>query len=157
MSIKIKSSTRDSVEAAAAQLNKKQVAVEEKTAEQLRIDELVSEVISLKAAADDSKQIIGAYESAYKELKDYVTGADSTDFTFQTDDGTVTFGAASNKTEITDMAMVYKLLGKTTFLKVCTVPVSKLKDYLTKAELEKCTKTSRSGSRSLKAVIPAEK
>lgn len=156
MAIKLTTKTRNSIEEAAASLNKAEVKEVQKTAEQLRIEELVGEIVRLKSAADDSKKVITAYESSYKTLKDFVDGAPEEEYTFETEDGAVIFGAESNKTEITDMAMVFKILGKATFLKVCTVPVSKLKDYMSKAELEQCTKVDRSGSRSLKAVIPSK-
>lgn len=132
---------------------KTETKVVEKTAEDLRVEELVQNIIQLKPEADQAKKVVTKYEAEYKKLRDYAEGDPSDEFTFETDAGTVTYSALSNKTEITDMEAAFEILGKDVFLKLCTIPVGKLKDYMSKPELDKCTNTSRGGTRSIKAVL----
>lgn len=120
----------------------------------VRVHQLVSEVIHLAPQAAVAKEVIAEYETKYKTLKDFADSPAHETHTFKTEDGDVTFAAASNKTEIVDMQYIFDKLGQETFLKLCTFPTAKLKDYLSKAELEQCTSTSRSGTRNLKSVVP---
>ncbi len=60
-----------------------------------------------------------------------------------------TFSARSNKTEITSMAKVHKFLGRPRVLSLCVVPLGVLRAELTPEQLTACTKTERTGPRSL--------
>lgn len=61
------------------------------------------------------------------------------------------FGAKSNSTTITSTKLAAEKLGDT-FWDVCTIPVGKLKDYLTKPDYEEVTDQNRTGSRSKKLI-----
>lgn len=150
MAIKLK--TRNAVEEEAT-LNKGRVLDVEQAETDLRVAEIVANVVRMKPEADNAKKITKKYEDEYKKLKDYADGDPSDEYTFETEEGTVTFGAVANKTEVTDMDMVRKILGDEVFMKLCSIPVTKLKDYMSKAELDKCTSTERSGTRSIKSAL----
>ena len=61
------------------------------------------------------------------------------------------FGAKSNTTTVTSVKLAAELLGDT-FWDIASVPIGKLKDYLTKPDYEKVTDQNRTGSRSNKKI-----
>ena len=62
----------------------------------------------------------------------------------------IQMGKKSNTTKITDKSGIKDMLGEDTFFEIVAVPVTPLKDYLTKKQLDMVTETERSGSRSIK-------
>jgi len=117
-----------------------------------RVDEYVKLEDHLKAEAEKLKT--SAEQRRFNELKDQFKEeaekkkADE-EAVFVGSKYELVFSKKSNATTITSVKLAAELLGDT-FWDICSVPVGKLKDYLTKPDVDKVTDVDRTGSRSIK-------
>jgi len=120
---------------------------------------LVDEFETLSAKADKWKKDQKADMDRLSEVKK-ILGVEADEGCKPEDEGLnlfgtnieLQFGQKANSTEITDLALAKKLLGNETFLKIASIGIGDLKAYLTPEELAQCTKTERTGNRSMKVV-----
>lgn len=134
-------------------------ALEESAPEQVVNREVVQEFLDLTAKIEKHNAKIATDILRADELKKQIVGAvdevcdaEAKVVLNGTGKQMLEISARSESTSITDMGMVRKFLGQTNFMELVKVTITDARAYLTKPQLDQCTKTERTGARRSKII-----
>lgn len=106
---------------------------------------------ALKKALKPLTDLVASTDTSLRLTADGLVSTDST-VIFYEDNDEVLVGAKGNSTEVVDKEKILELLGRDNFMALVKFSITDLREYLTKAQFDECTKTARTGKRSLKVL-----